>query len=210
MTDPLPAKPKRRKIGDYQMSRAEAELADRWGRQSNRQAPAPKVKIDRVPDGSVSVEHNHESQAMWEITFQCAFGSTNRSFAELMLEQLLNVASFPGCERLEATTNGAIAAMHGIAPRDETEAMLAAQMVATHQAAMECYRRAMLREQTFEGRQAALNQGSKLSRTHAALLETLNKHRGKGKQTVTVEHVHVNKGGQAIVGAVEHGGRGNT
>jgi hypothetical protein len=34
--------------------------------------------------------------------------------------------------------------------------MLAAQMVATHEAAMECFRRAHLPEQTFEGRQAAL------------------------------------------------------
>lgn len=200
---------KSRMIGKYEMSPAEAELADQWARQSNRQAPAPKVKIDRMQDGSVSVGHDHDSQALWHMTFQSAFGTTSQSFAELMLEQLLNVASFPGSERLETIANGAVAAMHGIAPRDETEAMLALQMVATHQAAMECYRRAMIKDQTFEGRQAALNQGSKLSRTHAALLETLNKHRGKGKQTVTVEHVHVNQGGQAIVGAVEHGGRGN-
>ena len=87
--------------------------------------------------------------------------------------------------------------------------MPAVQMVATHQAAMECYRRAMLKEQTFEGRQVNLNQACKLSRTHTTLLETLNKHRGKGRQMVTVEHVHVNKGGQVIVGTVEHGGRGN-
>ena len=52
-----------------------------------------------------------------------------------------------------------------------------------------------------------LNQAIKLSRTHAALLDTLNKHRGKGQQRVTVEHVHVEKGGQAIVGSVERGGR---
>jgi hypothetical protein len=35
------------------------------------------------------------------------------------------------------------------------------------------------------------------------LLEALNRHRGKGQQKVTVEHVHVNAGGQAVVGTVE-------
>jgi hypothetical protein len=33
-----------------------------------------------------------------------------------------------------------------------------------------------------------------------------NRHRGKGQQKVTVEHVHVHSGGQAIVGAVETSG----
>jgi hypothetical protein len=35
------------------------------------------------------------------------------------------------------------------------------------------------------------------------LLDALNRHRGKGQQKVTVEHVHVHSGGQAIVGTVE-------
>ena len=33
-------------------------------------------------------------------------------------------------------------------------------------------------------------------------METLDKHRGKGQQKVTVEHVHVEAGGQAVVGNV--------
>jgi hypothetical protein len=63
---------------------------------------------------------------------------------------------------------------------------------------MECYRRAMIGEQTFEGRRENLCQANKLSRTYATLLESLNRHRGKGAQKVTVEHVHVHEGGQAI------------
>ena len=35
----------------------------------------------------------------------------------------------------------------------------------------------------------------------------LDKHRGKGQKKVTVEHVHVAAGGQAIVGNVEAGSR---
>lgn len=48
------------------------------------------------------------------------------------------------------------------------------------------------------------------TRTFAALLEALNRHRGKSsEQKVTVEQVHLHAGGQAIVGTVEApGGRG--
>ena len=102
--------------------------------------------------------------------------------------------------------NAAVKGLIGIGPRDELEGMLAAQMVAAHSAAMECYRRAMIAEQTFEGRKESLSQANKLSRTYTMLLEALNRHRGKGQQKVTVEHVHVHAGGQAIVGAVETGG----
>jgi hypothetical protein len=98
-----------------------------------------------------------------------------------------------------------VAALAGIGPRDELEGMLAGQLLAAHNAAMECYRRAMIGEQTFEGRRENLSQANKLSRTYAALLDALNRHRGKGQQKVTVEHVHVHQGGQAIVGAVNPG-----
>jgi hypothetical protein len=99
--------------------------------------------------------------------------------------------------------SAAVAALVGIGPKDELEGMIAAQVLAGHNAAMECYRRAMLPGQTFEGRSENLNQANKLSRTCATLLEALNRHRGKGQQKMTVEHVHVHSGGQAIVGTVE-------
>jgi hypothetical protein len=66
----------------------------------------------------------------------------------------------------------------------------------------------MVSEQTFEGRRENLNQANKLSRTYATLLESLNRHRGKGQQKVTVEHVHVHSGGQAVVGMVADDGGG--
>jgi hypothetical protein len=104
--------------------------------------------------------------------------------------------------------NAAVAGLVGIGPKDELEGMLATQLIACHHASMECFRRAMIGEQTFEGRQDSLNQASKLSRTYATLLEALNRHRGKGAQKVTVEHVHVHEGGQAIVGNVSQSGGG--
>lgn len=112
----------------------------------------------------------------------------------------------PKPERVHERQVASLSFLAGISPKDEFEGMLATQLLASHNAAMECYRRAMLAEQTFEGRKENLSQANKLSRTHATLLEALNRHRGKGQQKVTVEHVHVHSGGQAIVGNVEGGG----
>jgi hypothetical protein len=111
-------------------------------------------------------------------------------------------------EQNKRQRHATVDALIGIKPRDEMEGMIAAQLIACHNASMECYRRAMIREQTFEGRRENLSQAGKLSRAYATLLEALNRHRGKGTQKVTVEHVHVHSGGQAIVGNVGAPGGG--
>jgi hypothetical protein len=113
-------------------------------------------------------------------------------------------------EEIRLQRHATVDALIGIKPQDELEGMIAAQLVACHNASMECYRRAMHREQTFDGRKEELSQANKLSRTYSTLLEGLNRHRGKGAQKVTVEHVHVHSGGQAIVGSVEAPGGGFT
>jgi hypothetical protein len=111
-------------------------------------------------------------------------------------------------EEQDRQRSATVVALIGIRPKDELEAMMAAQLLAAHNATMECYRRAMLPGQTSEGRSQNLNQANKLSRTYAVLLEALNRHRGKGQQKVTVEHVHVHSGGQAVVGMVGAPGGG--
>lgn len=99
----------------------------------------------------------------------------------------------------------AIELYESLAPTDGAEAMIAQQMVASHVAAMECLKRAALPNQSFEAVDMTLKHAQKLMALHAKQLETLNKHRGKGQQKVTVEHVNVEAGGQAIVGNVETG-----
>jgi hypothetical protein len=46
---------------------------------------------------------------------------------------------------------------------------------------------------------------NKLTRTYAMHLEAFKRHRTGGEQKVTVQHVSVNEGGQAIVGNVTQG-----
>ncbi len=102
-----------------------------------------------------------------------------------------------------------VAGLAAIRPRDELEGMIAAQLFAAHNATMECYRRAMTGNQAFDWWRESLSQANKLSRTYAMLLDALNRHRGKGQQKVTVEHVHVHAGGQAVVGVVGAPGGGD-
>jgi uncharacterized protein RhaS with RHS repeats len=98
--------------------------------------------------------------------------------------------------------NGALAAVTGLGARDETEGMLATQMVATHIAAMRALQR-LGGSETVAQQDRNGNLAVKLLRTYTMQLGALQRYRGKGQQKVTVEHVHVNAGGQAIVGAVD-------
>lgn len=89
----------------------------------------------------------------------------------------------------------------GINPKDQIEGMLAVQMIATHHATMDCFRIV-----AQNGHIDIINQMSscanKLSRTFMMQIEALNRYRGKGQQKMTVEHVHINSGGQAIIGNI--------
>ena len=87
--------------------------------------------------------------------------------------------------------------------------MIAAPAMAAHHASMECSRRSMVPDQPFESAQGLRKAAANASRTFVELLSALDRKRGKGgQQKVTVEHVHIHPGGQAIVGSVETGGRG--
>ena len=104
-------------------------------------------------------------------------------------------------ERLQA----AIDQVKNIRPTGAIEEMLAVQMIATHEAAMECLRRAAITGQGFAGRDMNLKHAAKFLAIYERQVAALDKHRGKGQQSVTVKHVHVGEGGQAIVGNVTHG-----
>lgn len=149
-------------------------------------------------------------QEKWKGELKAVGGSKNDDFNHVVSLQAVHSAWYGNDdkEQQDRRMDAGIAGLVGIGPKDEIEGMMAAQMLAAHNAAMECFRRAMLPQQTFEGRKENLAQANKLTRSFAALSEALDRHRGKGQQKVTVEHVHVHAGGQAVVGAVSHPGGG--
>jgi hypothetical protein len=88
-------------------------------------------------------------------------------------------------------------------PRNGVEALLAAQMVAVHNAALELLRRAILPDQPSRIMEIQSNRATRLLRLYVDQVEALNRLRGGGtRQTVRVERVTVEAGGQAVVGAV--------
>ena len=97
--------------------------------------------------------------------------------------------------------------MKNIKPRDHVEKMLAAQMLTTHNTAMKCFQRAVScfkssQIPTLEMGNTILNSATKLIRTYTMQMEALNRYRSKGRQKMTVEHVHINAGGKAIIGNI--------
>ena len=136
-------------------------------------------------------------------------GTHNLDLTTNIINQVIRVCS-SGNKEPEAITNKANASMAAILeidPQDSTELMLAAQMVTVHNLTMEMSRRALLVEdQTEDAVNFNINRTTKLMRTYMAQMEALNKYRNKGKQQITVQHVNVNDGGQAIVGDVNQGG----
>ena len=106
-------------------------------------------------------------------------------------------------------SNRVMALLHGIKPQDEIESMMAIQMVGVHNLAMETLKRAMLGGQSFDGKDVNVSQATKMMRVFVAQMEALKKYRTGGEQKMIVEHVHVNEGGQAIVGTVNQGGGKN-
>lgn len=100
-----------------------------------------------------------------------------------------------------------LSVIRDLAPRDPVERMLAVQMAATHVATIRSARW-LANTQNIPQAQAHYTGFNKLARTFAAQVEALRKHRTGGEQRVTVQHVNVADGGQAIVGNVKTGGRG--
>jgi hypothetical protein len=112
----------------------------------------------------------------------------------------------PKASNVDGSLIQAISTIAEIAPQNGIEAMLAAQMIATHEMALLCLSRVTLEGQTVEGAESNVLRATRLMRLHLEQIEAMQKLKGKaGQQKVTVEHVHVYQGGQAIVGAVSTG-----
>ena len=134
-------------------------------------------------------------------SFGSDLGPLKRRFARDVIGALW-VPEGASPEDRKSMINGALLMFARLDPRDEAEAMLCVQMVASYNAAMECHRRAMLPDQIFEGRDMALKHAAKMSALYEKQLAAYDKRRGKRNQTVVVKHVTVEPGAQAIVGDV--------
>lgn len=158
-----------------------------------------------------SARKGHEINLGRENALRQIFGTSDEKQAEALLSHCLKVLN-PNEADDEKPANDErlflLSVVNEIAPRDPVERMLAVQMAATHVATIRAGRW-MATSENLPQVQAHYTGFNKLARTFAAQVEALRKHRTGGKQTVVVQHVNVADGGQAIVGHVQHGGRGD-
>lgn len=147
----------------------------------------------------VSLEERKKFEECVGVTIAKTSGGKDSEFGWLIYDQVKK-SCYPNQDMFDALKLVTIE-MIGISPKDQVEGMLAAQMIATHHAVMDCYRIAA-KSQMIDTKNLVFNSANKLTRTYAMQMEALNRYRGKGQQKMTVEHVHINSGGQAIIGNV--------
>lgn len=124
------------------------------------------------------------------------------------LRELMNtiwVSPFASEEERNALLVKAIVMFNDFKVEDGIEGMLAVQMIGTHHAIVECLRRAMIPDQPLSAHKVYLSQAERLKGLYARHLAALDKHRGRVQQNITVKHVNVASGGQAIVGNIDTG-----
>lgn len=163
-----------------------------------------------------SLEKSDEQQGEKRIVLTCSdgkkitlnasaesFGSENIEFSDGLIRQIVNIGS-PGKEIDVDGIAFVTSIITGIKPRDELESMLAVQMAAIHNAIITFSKR-LASVDTISQQDSAERALNKLARTYVLQMQALQKYRSGGRQSVVVKHVHVNDGGQAIVGNVDRG-----
>ncbi|MEI4261582.1 hypothetical protein [Roseovarius sp. D0-M9] len=165
---------------------------------SKRKAPTLSVHEDEKNTLQIAIDGDYS---------RISNKTNGKTVALGLIGQIASLGS-QGTRVDQEGANFALGFVDAMSPKDAAEALLLTQMAATHQATMMMARRlnhiGNLPQQ--DSAERALN---KLARSYAAQMDTLKRYRSKGQQTVRVERVTVQDGGQAIVGNVDRGGRGS-
>lgn len=172
---------------------------------SRARADGPEMGV-QVEDGTVVITYRHDEPDLAAILLMADMATCDPHFFAGITGQIATIGA-RGRKIDQGASNFLLSVVRAVQPRDELESLLAVQMGAIHSATMMMARR-LNHVETIPQQDAAERALNKLARTYAMQMEALKRYRTGGQQKVTVEHVTVNAGGQAIVGAVAHGGGG--
>jgi hypothetical protein len=160
---------------------------------SQKQVPSgPLVQLDRNPVPKIK-EVGGGNDDRW-----------NMRVANHLLGSLPGAHS--GAKGIDETANATLAGLVQINPNDPIEGMLATHMISAHESALSLRRRAWHPEQSFIVRAKFLELADKATRSLVMLVDALDRHRGKGQQTVVVKHVTVNAEQAVVADKVVTGG----
>jgi hypothetical protein len=187
----------KKKTKKVELSELEQKALEKW-RERDKDRVGP-VKFKKIKEKTVT--HVEEDPDKFWPQMMETVGSPDIDFFKNILSQVSS--TLPNGDS-EDVSNFITALMHGLKPKDETEGVLIAQMVGTHNLIMEYMKRAMIPGQYIEAANDYTNMVYRLMNIFLKQLETLQKYRGKvSQQKVIVEHVHIYEGGQAVVGHIE-------
>ncbi len=124
---------------DYVPKPLERAAAQRLLDRMARNRPAPRFKVE-VKNGTTSITPDHVEPTITECLLTDMLASSDTRFANSVLYQLANVAR-SGKDLTSIDLNAMVATVNAIGPRDPTEALLASQMAAIHNATMVAARR---------------------------------------------------------------------
>jgi len=162
-----------------------------------------KKPKDSGTGGPVIKVRSPEERAELMKKFCKIAGTITEGAAERIITQVSAMQVWGRDSTSEQKTLAAVDLIGELGPTSATQALLAVQMFGVHEAALSLLQRATLREQTFDGVQAGVLLSTRLMRLFTEQVELMARLQGRtSQQKVTVEHVHVHQGGQAIVGAV--------
>ncbi len=115
----------------YQPTQADAQAFEAY--MAARKKAAPRLK--GVPGAKGAVTVDYPDKALGQIALMKALGTADDDFLNGLVRQLAHVGS-QGASPDERGINFMLPVVKGIEPRDQIEAMLAAQMAAVHNATM--------------------------------------------------------------------------
>jgi len=135
-----------------------------------------------------------------------ATGTVHWDLARDLVIQALMVLP-PRVGEEQHALDAVISALLEIEPRDGLEGMLAVQVVVLHKLAMQYLKTASTTKDP-EMAYYREKQAAKTLRLFRSQLEGLFRYRSRGQQKIIVKHVHVNEGGQAVIGNIQTSKRG--
>lgn len=188
----------------------------RWHQKKAKEDPGATFKIHRIKgkkrnyrlSPKIKKGVTHTPTEIIGSLYTAVSGSGDETYSRNFIAEsiaALNNNLEPDLEGLSTTYYGA---MMGMAPKDIIESQLSSRLLILNSKATHYVNLATTSEYE-RSTDLYLNRATKLMRLYNETLEAFNRYRRKGEQKVTVQHVHVNKGGQAVVANKFTPGRGS-
>ena len=157
--------------GKYQPTAREQAVLDKYKAQTAAEK-TPRIKVSHDKKGT-AISLDHPDELIGPVLLAEALGTVDGYFVNGLLAQLSNATSQDQRPN-ESAINFLLSVIKGAKPKDQFEAMLAAQMAAIHTATMRFVRQ-LAHVDTIERQDSAERALNKLARTFAPWAPTASR-----------------------------------